>query len=214
MRILKRLIVHLCGLGWDLVVAWPMVLLVRLLWGEGLRWEEGVLKCAMKLNSFPVTTPFTAEGWWKWWTKWPRGFYLRNRKKAATGEQAPWSWRGSSVGNGQIFGPGRLSPRGELPTRTMVHENHHTIQARAAAISATFWAVTWAIALACLDQYTAAAVMGLAMWILGGNLSISSGGWTHAWLDEHPDGFYQGSAHEVGAYAVGDLWEIERVKPK
>lgn len=205
MKTFKKVILHLACAGWDLTVAWPIVLAVWFLWGTDLRWDDWTLKARMKSGSFPVSTGFTASGFWKFWKVWPRGFYLYNRSQAMKGE-TPISWGGTSIGNGQFFGPGSLKSE---PTKTMVHEAHHTAQARASAVRATIHALVLSGIILAIGEPWAALGVGLGMWILGGNLSEASGGWISAWLESDPRGSYRGSAHEVGAYAVGDLWKLK-----
>ena len=212
MKMFKRGLVQLCCLGWDLLAAWPVTLLVWALWGTDLRWEGGVLKARLKHGSFPVSTPHTATGFWKWWTRWPRGFYLFNRAAAYAGDEPPNPWYGTSLGNAQFFGPDDLAGPGEPWTKYMVHEAHHTVQARASAVRATIHTLVLGIpAVALGDPFGVTAAV--LLWLLGGYPSMALGGWIAAWLGGHPLGFYGGSAHEIGAYAVGDLHEI-RTGPK
>lgn len=169
----KRALLHICCLGWDLTVAWPMVLIVWLFWGTDLRWENGVLKCRFKENRTP---------------KWYRG------------------WGGTSIGNGQIYGWRQLLPRGEKPTSIMIHEDHHTVQARASQVAATITALILAIVIAATGAGDLALGVFLGVWILGGNAIHSVGGWLSAVLEGRKA--YRGSAHEIGAYAVGDLYTV------
>lgn len=69
MKTKAQLLLYFFALPWNLTVAWPAVLLVRLLWGENLRWEMppkplpggAVLACSIKMDSWPART------WYKPW---------------------------------------------------------------------------------------------------------------------------------------------------
>ena len=69
MKTKAQIFLYFFALPWNLTIAWPAVLLVRLLWGEYLRWEMppkprpggAVLACNIKMDSWPART------WYKPW---------------------------------------------------------------------------------------------------------------------------------------------------
>ncbi len=211
-RVMKRLLVHYACLPVDLLIAWPMVLIVRAFgWGRDLRWERGVLKCEFKIEEFP-TTP----------GRWPKGFYIRNRAaimkaRKAGEEEPPFNlWGGTSIGHGQLFGPGEMSLEGTAPEdldSTEVHEDHHTLQAEAAQLSSMAVSHGLVAAQAVATLFGGGPItwlLGAAVWLLCGNVGVLAGGWLGAWLNSDERGWYMGSAHELGAYAVGHEFAREQ----
>lgn len=209
MKKFKRSIVYLASIPGDLV-GWLMVLAVWLLWGTGLRWEFGVLSCVIKPKTLPVKRP---KG------PWPSGWYLMNRKAARCGKEAPRPWGGTTVGHAMFFGEeGLRSPKGtpwEKRHPIEVHEFHHVRQAEAANVSIFVIALVVFFVVGAMASWPVAWKLAGFVWACGGVVGVSAGGWISAWLRSDPRGFYRGSAHEIGAYAVGDLhaFEMTNVPP-
>lgn len=215
MKHFKRFFVFYASALVDLTIAFPMVLLVRAFWGRDLRWARGVLSCELRPESWALggkVDPSTGllRGRFPLW--WPKGWYLYNRRAAVAHDEKPRSWGGTSIGHGQIFGPGN---RGSLeePSSVEVHEDHHTAQAEAAQMGACLLAHLFFIVATAWGHWLAGLIFLFAVWGLGGNVLNACGGWLVAVLNEHPDGFYRGSAHEIGAYAVGRRY-AESLKAK
>lgn len=114
-RVLKRTILYLCCLGWDLLAAWPMVLLLRALWGRDLRLEHGVLMCELRPETFPLGGRVDGRGLILRTGPWPRGWYLHNRA-AAWLESAPRGfYRGSAHEVGAYAAEEVYETTGRLP---------------------------------------------------------------------------------------------------
>jgi len=196
---MKRAIVYLCSLPWDLAVAWPAVFLIWAFWGTKLRWDHGGLLCELKPGSFPLGGPVGSDGllvnhggWW------PKGWYLYNRAAALAGKEPPRPWGGTCLGHAIFTSPGGLGEKGVL-NALLAHETHHMLQAETANVQATL------ISTATLLE--GAATTSALVWTLGGYFATAVAGWLVSWLNGDGRGFYRGSAHEVGAYAVGESWE-------
>jgi len=183
---LRRIPIYVATLPVDLF-AWLLVLTIHLLHGQGLRWRDGVLSTELKPGSFPIRRG-----------TWPVGWYLYDR---ASGRP----WGGTSIGHAMFHSPGQRAPLDQPLTPHEVHEHHHVRQAEAAQIAAFLIAFLVLVTLLALEAWITAAWLPLVIWSLGGNLAVSAGGWIAAAIRGDRRGFYRGSAHEVGAYAVGDL---------
>ncbi len=201
---IKRAILFYALLPLNVLVAWPMAIAVRLLWGRDLRWTRWVLSSEFKPDSWPLRAG-----------TWPKGFYLRNRKAIlearVKGEEppSPNPWNGTSIGEGQIYGPGIRTAAG-TPfyewTRTQYHEWRHVRQARAVQVAVCFEAHVLAVILVIAGSPWLALILGLLLWTLGGNVAVVVGGLVAAKLESDPRGPYRGSAHEIDAYDTAALW--------
>lgn len=183
-RGLLRVPIYLATFPVDLFM-WALVLAIRVMWGQNLRWFRGCLWVEFRPGSFPIR-----KG------KWPVGWYLMNPRR----DGIPWG--ATSIGHGIFCSPGYYSKAGEPLTGLEAHELHHMRQAEAEQIAAALIAVFVWVTLLGLKAWTPAFWIPVAIWCLGGNLGVSAGGWIAAALRRDPRGFYRGSAHEVGAYAV------------
>lgn len=195
-------VLYLMVLPWNLLVGWPVVLLIRLFWGGGLKWETPppydrskgggggpCLTCQIKPNTFPVTPG-----------RWPKGWYLRS------GTDRPWG--GTTLGHAIFYGPhGRVSgegfgdPRLDLWTRTQAHEHIHVEQAEAASVGSFFVGLAAGIVLWLLGHVEAGAVLFLVVWTTG-YLVMGVSGWLTALL--RGEEAYWGSTHEESARAQDD----------
>lgn len=188
-------ILYVVCLPWDLLVAWPIVLLIRSLWGKDLRWETPApydrikgggggpcLTCRIRENSFPVTTG-----------TFPKGWYIRKGRDG----QPDRPWGGTTLGHAIFYGP----YAGE---RTKTHEHIHVEQAEVAMVRGLVEGLAAGIVLWSLGHPLAGTIMFLALWFTG-YLMMGLAGWPTAWLrGEEP---YWGSTHEESARAQTDKLE-------
>lgn len=182
-----QIILYVTSFPMDLF-GWFVVLLMRLLWGENLRWESPfrdgggrpggpVLTCDLKPGSFPV-----AQG------RWPKGFYLHRRDG-----KEPVSWGATTFGHAIFYGPGRRKPDRWLPIQ--VHEHVHVEQYEAAMLGSAIAGLIVAL--------FGMSWIGLVLWALGG-LFMGTANWTTAVL--RGEDAYRGSHHEEAAYAIDDAY--------
>lgn len=219
MKQFKKAVVYYATLPLDLLVAFPMVLIVRLLWGEKLRWKRGVLSTVFREQSWALggkvdeITGLLEKPGPHWY---PKGFYLYNYRRAKNRFAMPKSWGGTSIGHGHLYGPGKRNDLDTCvdcnPTSIEIHEDHHTRQAEAAQLGAAFLAHILLIVEFIQRDFITGIILFIAIWLLGGNILVSIGGWLNAVLTDHPEGFYRGSAHELGAYAIGRIHALENSK--
>lgn len=188
----RHALLYFVAAPWNLLVAWPVVLLIWRLWGKDLKWEvppyhmeEGcgpALTCQIKKGSFPVRRG-----------RWPAGWYLYDR-------ETEHAWGGTTLGHAIFYGPeGRVDADAVLMwSRTQAHEHVHVEQFEAAMVSSFLAAVGVGIALAALGHPLAALLVAGVLWS-SGYLLMGAGGWAAAFLrGESP---YSGSAHEESAYS-------------
>jgi len=173
MKTKLHIIAYIVALPWNLTVAWPAILLIRLFWGDHLRWETPpapgaggpVLVCELRKGSWPART------WYK-------------------------KWGGTTLGHGIFYNWGLI--RAGHWSSLQKHEHVHVEQFEAAMLSALLTSVWVSIVVAALGHGLAALVLWLLLWWSGGLLG-PVGGWIAAWLrGEDP---YRGSAHEESAYS-------------
>ena len=195
-------ILYAIALPWDLLVAWPTVLLIRLFWGEDLRWETPApydkwkgggggpcLTCRIRRSSFPVT-PGT----------FPKGWYMRKGRDGRP--DRPWG--GTTLGHGIFYGPNGRGDKGTEWTRTQIHEHVHVEQGEAAMLQGFLVALAAGIVLWSLGHPVAGTVMFLTIWTLGYLLN-SVGGWLTSLC--RGEEAYWGSTHEESARAQTDKLE-------
>jgi len=199
MRIAKLILLYVASFPVDVFVGWPMVILVRLLWGQGMRISRGVLSCELRPGSFPLTPG-----------AWPKGFYLVNRAAAAGGAY-PVMWGGTCVSHGAFFAPDIRSTPGQRVGTTEAHEYHHVRQSEAAALHSFALAVVLTTVLAFVAPVSAALAVGGAVWFLGTPMATWAA-WATSWLRSDSRGLYRGSVTEVAAYAVGAAHDL-RLEP-
>jgi hypothetical protein len=190
-------ILYFVCLPWDLLVAWPVVLLVRLLWGEDLWWEKPpaytrergggggpVLTCKIKKGSFPVT-----EG------TWPKGWYLRK------GEDGKYrSWGGTTLGHGIFYGATVVRVQGKW-LRVQAHEHIHVEHHEVSCLRSFIVGLVAGGVVLGLGSPWAALGLFLGIWATG-YLMMGVSGWLTAVLRGEPH--YWGSTHEESARAQDD----------
>lgn len=186
-------ILFLVALPWDLLVAWPIVLLIRGLWGKDLRWETPpaysrehgggggpCLTCTIRENSFPVTPG-----------RWPRGWYLH--------KDSGCPWGGTTLGHAIFYGP-------YATARTKTHEHIHVEQAEVSMVQGFVVGLACGIVLWSLGHPVAGTVVLLAVWTTG-YLVMGLAGWLTAML--RGEEAYWGATHEESARAQTDLMSKE-----
>lgn len=103
MKTKAQITLYFFALPWNLTVAWPTILLIRLFWGENLRWEApptplpggAALTCDLRPDSWPART------WYK-------------------------PWGGTTLGHGIFYGA-HITKEG-VWGRVQVHEHVHVEQ--------------------------------------------------------------------------------------
>ena len=189
MKVKRHVVLYIVCLPWDLV-AYSVVLLIRLFWGKDLRWEtppyaskQGggpCLTCQIKKMSLPVRRGI-----------WPVGWYLHDRK---TGRP----WGGTTLGHGIFYGPGgRVDSPGHW-SKTQEHEHYHVEQFEASMVQALFAAVITGAVVWSLGHPIPALISFSFIWFTG-YLFMGVGGWVTALLRGEPA--YRGSQHEESARA-------------
>ena len=191
-------ILYAVCLPWDVLVAWPIVLLVRALWGAELRWETPppysravgggggpVLTCRIKPGSWPVTPG-----------RWPRGWYLRTNEK---GKARPWG--GTTLGHGIFYGP-LVVRAADGWLRVQRHEHVHVEQFEVVMLGAFLVAIACFATLLPLGHLVAASVLGGSIWLTG-YLVMGIAGWLTALARGEPA--YWGSTHEESARAQDEV---------
>jgi len=200
-----RAFIYLITLPWDLL-SWPMILLIRLFWGENLHWEQEptqgswALTCDLKPDSWPC-----------------RSWYARKYKidgKKTKVENHPdvqdvygkyRTWGGTTLGPHAIFyAPGRRV-KGKWWT-IQQHEHRHCEQGEVAMFQGFMYGLPvfiWSMVFGGLLW-----IMALIMWTLG-YVSMTAGFLVAMLRGEEA---YRGSAHEEAAYDNDDLYEIRQGK--
>lgn len=191
-RFFKLFVLYAASLPFDLLVGWPVVLLVRILWGRNLEVVDGILRCEIRPESYPLGGKTDLSGRLYASSRWPSGWYLYNRAEAMARIEPVHPWGGTSLGHAQFFGPSRIS------ARTDAHETHHTRQVEAFNLFGVLIALVF-VAIGHLW-------IGVVAWTLTGGV-LPLAGFAAAWLRSDSRGAYRGSPFEVGAYAVGDAEE-------
>lgn len=193
MKTKKHIVLYIICLPWD-ILAYLVVLLIRLFWGKGLRWETPpysketgggpCLTCQIKDGSLPVR-----KG------RFPVGWYLRDRNA-----DPPRPWGGTTLGHGIFYGPnGRFDDDPEKSwTGTQEHEHYHVEQHEAAMVASLIVGLVVFVVLLALGHPVAASIVGVGAWA-SGYLLMATGGWIAALLRGEPA--YRGSQHEESARA-------------
>lgn len=176
MKTKAQIFLYLLALPWNLTVAWPAVLLIRLLWGHALRWEMppaplpggAVLACDLRPDSWPART------WYK-------------------------PWGGTTLGHGIFYGAHVI--RGGVWGRVQAHEHVHVEQFEVSMFGSAFMGmVSWSV-IAELGHGGLAVLVGTLLWWAGGLLTVIGGAAVALMRGESP---YRGSAHEESAYSQTD----------
>jgi|SRR5210317_1991724 len=196
MRTKWHLVLYALCLPWDLLVAWPVVLLIRLFWGRNLHWETPpyaerlgggpVLACSLRPDSLPVRPG-----------RWPVGWYTH---QDATGNRRPWG--GTTLGHAVFYGP-NVQFNAEGWSNTSVHEHVHVEQFEASVVSTwlNFAVASLGVAFGMALDFTGWWTVLFAaapVWFFSFPI-WAAGGWISAAL--RGEEMYRGSQHEESAYA-------------
>jgi len=182
-------ILYLICLPWDLLVGWPIVIGIRLFWGEKLRretpppydyWKGGGGGWCLTTQFKPGARPVN-EGGWYW------------RKKT----KRPWG--GTTLGHAIFYGPNGRKDEGW--SRTQAHEHIHVEQFEVAMLRSFFVGLLVGIVLLALGHYWWALGLFLGIWTTG-YLLMGAAGWLTAIL--RGEEAYHGATHEESARAQDD----------
>jgi hypothetical protein len=190
MKVKRHVFLYIVSFPWDLIVAWPIVLIVRLLWGKDLKWETPppysrekgggggpCLTCQMKEGSFPVTPGIFPKGWYF------------NKKT-----ERPWN--GTTLGHGIFYGPSGRHGGWQNWTKTQAHEHIHVEQSEVSMLGSFVVGLIAGIVIFVLGHPVAAVSTFFGIWFTG-YLIMGISGWLTAWL--RGEEAYRGSAHEESA---------------
>ncbi len=206
----SHIVLYITSAIWDLLICWPVVVLLRLFWGENLRWErnrdpktmDGLsLWCDLKKGSWPTRTWYGKFESGNWLSFLKGGKPIINHENRQERYGLYRTWGGTTLGHGGFYGPGVAEPEGW--TRTQDHEHHHVEQFEASMLRSFVVGLVLAIALLAVGHPVLALVLGLLYWWSGGFLYGVSSAITAALRGE--DG-YRGSHIEEAAYKLDDDW--------
>lgn len=191
---MKRAILYLVSLIWNITVCWPAVLIIRLAWGSDLRWESfggtPSLWTDLKPDSWPT------RSWYR--LKDNDGSPAPTTEDQRAAGMGKWqTWAGTTLGHGGFYGPGWADS--ENPTHVQRHEHVHVEQ----------------FEVSMLRSFAEGAIFGVAGALASGNASFGVGAflvlWWLGYIFWGVPGFivaflrgepaYMGSVHEESAYA-------------
>lgn len=194
MKIKRHILLYIVALPWNLLVAWPLVLWIRLLWGCELRWEAPppyeyikgggggpCLSCRLNHGSFPVTPG-----------RFPKGWYYNKKTKRP--------WGGTALGHAVFYGPNGRSDL-ELWSRTQAHEHIHVEQFEVSMVGSFIVGLVVGSLLFGLGHSVAALLTFFGVWTTG-YLIMGISGWLTALL--RGEEAYHGSSHEESARGQDD----------
>lgn len=191
MKVKRHWILYVLCLPWNILIAWPIVLFLRLFWGKDLRWETPppyerakgggggpCLTCQLREGSFPVTPG-----------RFPRGWYYHKATNRA--------WGGTALGHAVFYGPcGRF--KGVDWVRTQAHEHVHVEQFEVSMLRSFIVGMIPGAVLSASGHPIAALTTFLVVWTTG-YLMMGAAGWLTAFL--RGEEAYWGSTHEESARA-------------
>jgi len=175
---------------WDALVAWPIVLIIRALWGKDLRWETPppydhdrgggggpCLTCQIREGTLPVRQGTFPVGW-----------YMRKK----TGQ----AWGGTTLGHAIFYGPRGRAHDPATWGGSQPHEHVHVEQFEVSMVQGFVVGLASGIVLWSLGHPIAGTVAFLMLWFVG-YLMMGLAGWPTAWL--RGEEAYWGSTHEESA---------------
>jgi len=177
-------------LPWNLLVGWPAVLGVRLLWGEKLRWEKpppydynkgGGGGYCLTSQFKPDAKPVQEGGW-----------YFRKKNKRP--------WGGTTLGHAIFYGP--TGRRDDGWSGTQAHEHVHVEQFEGTMLRSFLVGLVVGIVLWSLGHLGAGFGLFLGIWTTGYLMMGVAGGLTAILRGEEP---YWGSTYEESARAQDDI---------
>lgn len=168
---------------WDVTVAWPVVILVRLLWGRNLRWEKPpfpkpggpVLVCEFKEGSWPNRTWFSG-------------------------------WAGVTLGHAIVYNSGVADPDGW--SMIQEHEHVHVEQYEGSSLGYFFHGL-WVGTAASFMSPTFGPIIGVVLWWTGPAIMVFADQLVALMRGEDA---YAGSSHEESAYAQADEYQQQKQK--
>jgi hypothetical protein len=184
---------------WNLTVCWPTVLLIRLFWGENLRWETNPR--AEETGSGPgLWTDLKKDSWptRSWYRKKVKGKYVEMPESMREVYGQWYTWGATTLGHGGFFGP-KSSLEGWSPTKE--HEDTHVEQFEASMLRSFIVGLSNGGVLFGLGHPIAALIVFLISWWLG-YLLMGIANWSTALL--RGEEAYGGSHHEEAAYRAGN----------
>lgn len=187
-------ILYIVTLPWDLFVAWPLILVLRLMWGKELRWESPpsyerakgggggpCLTCQFRPGSFPVVPGVFPKGW-----------YFNKRTKSP--------WGGTALGHAVLYGPNGRTTVDDW-TRTQAHEHVHVEQFEVSMLRGLIVGAFVGAVFVALQKPVVGLVVFLIVWMTG-YLLMGVVGWITAVL--RGEEAYWGSTHEESARGQDD----------
>lgn len=191
-----RIFIYLICLPWD-VLTWPMILAIRLFWGENLRFEKEptqggpVLTVDLKPYSWPCRT---------WYAIKVNRKKVENRLDVQDTYGKYRTWGGTTLGPHAIFyGPGRRV-EGKW-WEIQQHEHRHSEQGEAYMFAALMFAAP--VFIYSMVYGNQLWIMSLIMWTLG-YVSMTANFLVAILRGENP---YRGSHHEEAAYDNSNLFK-------
>jgi hypothetical protein len=170
----------------DAIYGWPIVLFCRLFWGEALTWEDGVLRCRAKKDSWLDRT---------------------YGKKWGAVTLSP---------HAILYMPMKLWPEElEEPSRTQYHEHIHVEQGEAAQLAAFLEAILLAVVLLIVWEPVWATVVPVLLWGTGHARKSGAGNLTAILRGEKGSGGYGGGyigSHTEEAARAGADPDHDHVK--
>lgn len=201
---------------WNLTVCWPLVLIIRLLWGQNLRWERNPdpgkgdgpsLWCDLKPDSWPTRT---------WYAHYERsgmlgsflGWVTRKEPRKRPESQKErygtyYTWGATTLGHGGFYSAGQVDPE-EPWSRIQEHEHVHVEQFEASMLRGFLVAVIVAVQLLALGHPWFALGNFLFLWWMG-YWWMGIANWSTAAM--RGEDAYRGSHHEESAYNQDDHWQ-------
>jgi hypothetical protein len=195
-----RFLMYAFTLAWDLIT-WPLILLMRLFWGENLCWEREpkqgnwALTCDLKKDSWPCRT------WYAYKIR-RKKVLIHPNMKAKFGTYRTWA--GTTLGPHAIFyGPGRRSPGIWGPVQE--HEHRHCEQGEAGMVASFMYALP--VFIYSMMYHNMLWIMALVMWTLGYVSMVAN--FFVAFL--RGENLYEGSHHEEAAYDHGKVFKQYKI---
>ena len=133
-----RAFLYLASFVPDALYGWPIVLFCRLFWGEALCWEDGVLRCRAKEDSWLQRT---------YGDKW--GAVTLSPHAIVYMQMTLW--------------PEEL----DEPRETQRHEHIHVEQGESAQLSAFLEALVWLVVLLIVGEPVWAGIVSVLLWGTG-----------------------------------------------
>jgi hypothetical protein len=189
------------------------VLLIRLLWGENLRWEQNPnpesgdgksLWCDLKPDSWPTRSWYAHYDSGSWFAFLTKEEPLL-RPASATNRLGKYlTWGGTTLGHGGFYGPGAANLNGW--GRTQEHEHVHVEQFEATMLRSFAVGLYNGGTVVVLGHVGWGVAIFLFNWWVGYLWMGIYNGLTARLRGENA---YRGSVHEEEAYDIGDAWKAD-----